>query len=65
MKWRTITVPEIILDDGTGLYCLGWYVAWSLGSEMVTLDAEFTANELRDIADFMDEMNAARLQQKT
>jgi hypothetical protein len=55
MKTKTLDeeMGELIQPDG-GLYCLGWYVAWTPGRDEVTLDAEFTADELRWIADYMD-----------
>lgn len=52
-------MSEMIQSDG-GLYCLGWYVAWTPGRENATLDAEFTAAELRWIADYMDRVTAER-----
>lgn len=36
------------------LYDLGWYLAWTTGHKVATLDGEFTAQQLRDIADVMD-----------
>lgn len=47
------TVKDCITKDG-GLFNLGWYLSWSYGEERATLDGEFTAKDLRDIADIMD-----------
>jgi len=56
MKTLDEEMRELIRPDG-GLYCLGWYVGWSVGDKEVTLDAEFTADQLRWIADYMDRLN--------
>jgi hypothetical protein len=48
-----LKMKELIQPDG-GLYCLGWYLAWTPGNKTATLDAEFTSDELRWIADYMD-----------
>jgi hypothetical protein len=42
----------VIQPDG-GLYDLGWYLAWTPGDKRARLDGEFTAQELRAIADHM------------
>lgn len=39
------------LDDGLN------FLAWHPGDEKATLDGEFTAAQLRDIADHMDRLN--------
>ncbi len=56
---RTKEIAEIIQRNG-GLYCLGWYVAWTPCEKKVTLDDEFTADQLRDIADHMDKITKER-----
>lgn len=40
--------------DG-GLDDLGWYLRWRIGESTATLDGDFTAAELRAIADHMDQ----------
>jgi hypothetical protein len=47
-----------ILDGWTGapdggLYGMGPYLRWEPGQTSATLDGEFTADELRAIADYM------------
>lgn len=59
MKTVDEEMRELIQPDG-GLYCLGWYVAWTPGSKDAVLDAEFTADQLRWIADYMDRVTAER-----
>jgi hypothetical protein len=46
-------ISEYVTKDG-GLYSLGHYMAWSPGMREITLDCDFTAAELRAIADHMD-----------
>jgi hypothetical protein len=46
-------VRKTISPDG-GLFSLGWYLGWVPGDEKATLDGEFTAAELRAIADHME-----------
>ena len=42
--------------DGS-LYDPGWYLEWKPGRDTATLDGQFTAQQLRDIAAHMDEIN--------
>ena len=51
-------VEDAIQPDG-GLYSLGWYLGWSVGDTVAMLDGEFTAAQLRSIADHMDAKNGA------
>ena len=48
---------EIIKDslqpDG-GLYWLRGYLSWNVGGRRVTIDGDFTPDELRAIADHME-----------
>lgn len=37
----------------SGLFCLGYYIAWTPGEEKATLDDEFSAEELEAIAWWM------------
>lgn len=53
----TDAVKECVEADG-GLYSLGWYLAWSAGETDARLDGDFTADDLRTIADHMDAVNA-------
>lgn len=46
-------VKEALCPDG-GLYSLSWYLAWTPGAERAILDGEFSAEELRGIADVME-----------
>ena len=49
--------PQIIKDslqpDG-GLYWLSGYLSWNVGDRRVTIDGDYTAEELRAIAGHMD-----------
>jgi hypothetical protein len=53
----TKEVAEAIEIRNGGLYCLGWYLAWTPYDKEATLDGEFTAADLRSIADYMDYIN--------
>ncbi len=53
----TNTIDEVI-QPGGGLYSLGWYLCWDVGSKTAILDGHFTADELRAVANHMDETNA-------
>lgn len=46
-------LADAVQPDG-GLYSLGWYLAWTPGRESACLDGDFTANQLRAIADWID-----------
>lgn len=46
-KTREI-LKDAIQPDGS-LYCLGHYMAWTPGSKTITLDDEFTLEELEAI----------------
>ena len=52
------TVLAAMAKEG-GLYNLGWYLAWTPGDKNATLDGDFTADELRSIAAYMDFINHA------
>ena len=45
---KAALTPEGNLDS------LGPYLSWTKGDDTATLDGEFTASELRSIADVMD-----------
>lgn len=45
-------VEECIQED-KGLFNLGWYLAWDPRSKEACLDGNFTAQDLRDISDYM------------
>lgn len=47
------TIDEIKTPTG-GLFSLGGYVSWEPGDKTITLDGEFTADELRALAEHMD-----------
>ena len=51
------TVEDAICAKDGGLFCLGWYLAFTPGDENATLDGTFNAEELRSIADYMDWKN--------
>lgn len=44
-----------IHDDG--LYSLGCYISWERGDTEATLDGRYTAEELRQVADYMEKHN--------
>lgn len=44
---------DLILPDGS-LHSGGWYLNWDAGDSFATLDGQFSAQDLRDIADHMD-----------
>lgn len=50
-------VAKCVRTDGA-LYNLGWYLSWHPGEAEACLDGQFTADDLRSIADHMDEINA-------
>lgn len=47
---------ELVHEDDGRLYCRGYpfYVFWMAGCPFATLDGDFTAVELRAIADHME-----------
>lgn len=49
-------VKAAIQKDGS-LYCLGWYLSYTPPDQEATLDGEFTANQLRSIAQVMEDAN--------
>ena len=46
-------IKDSLQPDG-GLYWLAGYVSWNVGGRRVTLDGDFTPDELRAIADHME-----------
>lgn len=44
----TSDVQECVMPDGS-LYSLGWYLGWSVGDKSITLDGEFTVEDLEAI----------------
>jgi hypothetical protein len=46
-------IKEAIQPDG-GLHWLAGYVSWNVGDRRVTIDGDFTPDELRAIADHME-----------
>ncbi len=55
---------DAIHEDGVTLSCLGHYMAWSPGDETITLDSEFTLEELEVIAWWMRNIPANRRLQR-
>jgi len=51
MKYKEIST--YIQPDGT-LYCLGHYIHWTPGDQKITLDCEFTLEELKEIIHYME-----------
>lgn len=57
-EWaRMILKPTLdgMKPGETGLYSLGWYLAWNEGDREVVLDGKFSADELEAIAILMRE----------
>lgn len=46
-------LDDAIQEDGS-LYAVSWYLDWAPGADTATLDGDFTAAQLRAIADHMD-----------
>ena len=46
-------IKDSLQPDG-GLYWLAGYVSWNVGDRRVTLDGDFTPDELSAIADYME-----------
>jgi hypothetical protein len=46
-------IKNSLQPDG-GLHWLAGYVSWNVGDRRVTIDGNFTPDELRAIADYMD-----------
>jgi hypothetical protein len=46
-------IKDSLQPDG-GLYWLAGYLSWNVGDRKVTIDGDFTPDELRAIADHMD-----------
>lgn len=53
LRIRFPLLTDAISKDG-GLYNLGWYIGWSCGQKEAMLDGTFSADQLRQIADYMD-----------
>jgi hypothetical protein len=49
-------IKESLQPDG-GLYWLAGYLSWNAGDRKVTIDGDFTPDELRAIADHMDRVS--------
>ena len=49
-----------VIQPNGGLYSLGWYLHWNVGSNTATLDGEFTADDLEAIASHMREHQKQR-----
>lgn len=54
----TDRVNAAVQPDG-GLYNLGWYLGWNVGSDTATLDGVFTADDLEAIAAHMRERHSS------
>jgi hypothetical protein len=46
-------IKDSLQPDG-GLYWLAGYLSWNVGDRKVTIDGNYTAEELRAIADHME-----------
>ena len=46
-------IKESLQPDG-GLHFLAGYLSWNVGDRKVTIDGDYTAEELRAIADHME-----------
>ena len=53
-------IKESLQPDG-GLYWLAGYVSWNVGDRRVTIDGNYTAEELRAIADHMDKLSKSTI----
>ena len=53
MSERHQIIKNSLQPDG-GLYWLAGYVSWNVGDRRVTIDGDFTPDELRAIADHME-----------
>ena len=49
-------IKESLQPDG-GLHWLAGYLSWNVGDRKVTIDGDYTAEELRAIADHMDKVS--------
>ena len=49
-------IKDSLQPDG-GLYWLAGYLSWNVGDRKVTIDGNYTAEELRAIADHMDRVS--------
>jgi hypothetical protein len=49
-------IKEAIQPDG-GLHWLAGYVSWNVGDRRVTIDGDFTPDELRAIADHVERVS--------
>jgi hypothetical protein len=46
-------IKDSLQPDG-GLYWLAGYLSWNVGDRKVTIDGDYTAEELKAIADHME-----------
>lgn len=53
MKLLKILNENKAINKNNNLYNVGWYLGWSIGDKLATLDGEFDAQELEAIACFM------------
>jgi len=51
-KERAIEILRDAIEDN-GLFCLGWYLAYTNGDDKAVLDGRFTAEDLEAIAFIM------------
>jgi hypothetical protein len=49
-------IKDSLQPDG-GLYWLAGYLSWNVGDRKVTIDGDYTAEELRAIADHMGKVS--------
>lgn len=47
---------DLIAKDGS-LFSLGWYLDWTAGSSYATLDGDFSADDLIEIATYIKEQS--------
>ena len=56
-------LEECTTKEGGLYWCGASYIDWNVGDNVVTLDGLFTAEALREIADFMDNLYESRIEQ--
>ena len=52
-KEKATKILADYIQPGGGLYCLGHYLSWGVGARSITLDCEFSLEELEAIVWWM------------
>lgn len=55
-KEKALEILKDCIKPNGGLYHLGWYMAWNIDDKDITLDGDFTLDELKAVVWYMEHM---------